>query len=57
MDHQGLCMLSHLPKQDAEFYAHESNVVEMAGKSQAILEELYEQFVFVGGSWPLLGPN
>ena len=49
-DHPGLDMLEALPPQEAVIYSSESNIVDWCGKSETILQELYEQFCFIGGS-------
>lgn len=48
--HKGLEMLDAVPCQDAANYAAEANVVDWTGKSEVILNELYEQFCFIGGT-------
>lgn len=49
-DHRGVNMLDALPPRDSVYYSSEQNVVEYAGKSMAVLDELYNQFCFIGGS-------
>lgn len=49
-DHPGLDLLEALPPQEAVIYSRESNILDWRGKSETILQELYEQFCFIGGS-------
>ena len=49
VDHPGLCMLEALPQRESAFYACERNVVDWCGKSRTVLQELYDQFCFIGG--------
>ena len=43
-------MLNALPPRESRFYEAESNCISWVGKSATIVEELEEQFAFVGGS-------
>lgn len=47
---QYIDMLSALPNDDAIFYADKCSVVDSAGKSQVLFEEIEEHYGFIGGS-------
>ena len=47
---QPIDMLQKLPYDDAIFYSHEENVLDRAGKSQAMANDIEKQYCFVGGS-------
>jgi hypothetical protein len=49
-DERCVDMLACLPPEDAAFYEVEANVVELAGKSQILFEEIEERHCFVGGA-------
>ena len=42
-------LLDALPEEDAQFYAHEANVVETYGKSAALFREIESKCGFTGG--------
>jgi hypothetical protein len=43
-------MLQALPSEEAAYYSCESNLIEFAGKSSVVFQDLEERFVFVNGS-------
>ena len=50
-DHQRVVnMLDALPPEEAAYYASEKNVLDAAGKSQQMFNDLQEQYGFIGGS-------
>ena len=48
---QTVCMLSALSPEEAAYYAEETNVVDIVGKSHATFEDLERQYGFVGGAY------
>ena len=49
-DEHTVDMLSALPSDESEFYAHENNVIDWEGKSLEIFRELESHYGFVGGT-------
>lgn len=48
-DHRGIDILEVLPPRDSYYYSEEKHVVDYAGKSRVVLQELYDQYCFIGG--------
>ena len=48
---QTMNMLSALSNEESAFYSEEGNVIDMVGKSQAMFEDLEQQYGFVGGPY------
>lgn len=49
-DTRAIDMLAALPAEDACFYEHESNVIDVEGKSESMFKELESHYGFIGGS-------